>query len=238
MVPLPSIQPAQLYHHILAHSDVFGMQTLELRSARRRPESSITDICLHIDVSPQSLGPTTSPQLSKLLQDSHDSYSIHVVAMSGDTTPHRLKLVFYLLLVNHRNQFPRLTHDPSSPGNQVSTPAAVQHEVPANTEDPTHGSLSTSSETELHLTVRKRRLQLGLDPNQRPAASLLVTDEGLVKEHMRSLQGHFEGIVKNAMHHMRRDELWKRMLYGGHRTDPAKPATMQVRTVHTHTECV
>ena len=75
-------------------------------------------------------------------------------------------------------------------------------------------------------------MKLGLDPHQRSVASQLVVGGALIKEHMRSLQGHFEGVVKNALHHMRRDELWKRMLYGGHRSDPAKPASMQVCEVH------
>ncbi len=31
---------------------------------------------------------------------------------------------------------------------------------------------------------------------------------------MRSLKVHLEGVVKSAQHHLRRDELWKRMVYG------------------------
>ena len=229
MVPLPSVKPAQLYHHILAHSDVFDMQTLELRAAGGKPGSLTTttsDICLHIDVSPQSLGPTTSPQLSKLLRDAEESYAIHVVATCDeDTNPHCLTLAFYLLLVNLRERFPRLTHDPS-PG--IATSPQYDRVLLPSPEEPTH-----ASETELHVSVRRRRMKLGLDPpHLRSTASQLVVDGKLIRDHVRSLQGHLEGVVKNALHHMRRDELWKRMLYGGYRTDPARPSMMQVRIIY------
>jgi hypothetical protein len=222
-VPLPNVKPAQLYHHILAHSDVFNMHTLELGPAGTSTASSSTSsICLHIDVSPQSLGPTTSPQLSKLLQDAHESYSIHVVAMCEDANPHCLVLAFYLLLVNFRDKFPRLTRDRHS-SSIVLAPLSSQYNILPSPDE----LAQQSSETELHLSVRKRRMKLGLDPHQRSVSSQLVVDGALIAEHMRSLQGHFEGVVKNALHHMRRDELWKRMLYGGHKTDPSKPAMMQ-----------
>lgn len=62
-----TIPPADLYHHIVAHCSVFDTQTLELRPSS--PSSNPADICLFIHVSPKSLGPTTTPQLSKLLHD-------------------------------------------------------------------------------------------------------------------------------------------------------------------------
>ena len=231
MVQLPSVSPPQLYHHILAHSDVFGMHTLELRSSGKRADSSVSDICLHIDVSPQSLGPTTSPQLSKLLRDSQENYAIHIVATSDDTSPYRLQLTFFLLLVNLREQFPRLTRESSaiSPSSHTMAESQRSSVMPSSPEDPIPGS---SSETELYLSMKKQRIKLGLDPNvHSEVTQQLVSDEGLVREHMRGLQRHFERIMTNALHHMRRDELWKRMLYGGHRTDPAKPPTMQVYTI-------
>jgi hypothetical protein len=220
VVPLPGVKPAQLYHHILAHSDVFGLQTLELRPPGRATPSS-GDICLHIDVSPASLGPTTSPQLSKLLQDAQESYSIHVVAMCEDSNPHCLNLAFYLLLVNNREKFPRRALD-SSPVATDTTTNSQCTILPSPEEPAAH-----ASDSELHVSVRKRRIKLGLDAHLRSKASRLVVDGGLIREHMRSLQGHFEGIVKSALHHMRRDELWKRMLYGRYRPDPTRPAMMQ-----------
>ena len=223
-VPLTTVKPAQLYHHILAHSDVFGMQSLELRPAGKGSSDSLSqDICLHIDVCPEKLGPTTSPQLSKLLRDAQESYSIHVLVMHEEDNPHCLNLVFYLLLVNIHDKFPRLTLDTSSHTSSSTTQSGNPLHSP---EDLTH-----HSESELHMSVRKRRLKLGLDPLLRPtsSASQLVLDDALMREHVRSLQGHFEGVVKNAIHHMRRDELWKRVLYGRYRSEHTKPAMMQVR---------
>ena len=228
-VPMPSVKPAQLYHHLLAHSDVFGMQTLELRSAGKRenPSASTTtgDICLHIDVCPRSLGPTTSPQLSKLLEDAQESYAIHVIAVCDEHKPHCLNLIFYLLLVNINNKFPRLTCD-SSLYTVNSSFSASKYGATRLGQSPDE-SLH-NPESELHLSMRKRRIKLGLDPQLRSTASQLVLDGNLLCEHVQSLQGHFEGIVKNALHHMRRDELWKRMLYGRYRSEGTKPTVTQV----------
>lgn len=199
---------------------------MELRSSGKPSSSSEStgDICLHIDVCPQSLGPTTSPQLSKLIQDAQESYLIHVIAMCGDNNPHCLDLVFYLLLVNKYDKFPRPTCASLNPSTSISRYSIPSTKPGLSPEDPTH-----NPESELHLSVRKRRLKLGLDPLLRPStASQLVLDGSLIQEHIRSLQGLFEGIVKNAVHHMRRDELWKRMLYGGYRSEP-KSAVTQVR---------
>lgn len=228
-MPLSSVKPAQLYHHILAHCDVFGMQTLELRSnngSSGSSEMTVDDICLHINVSPKSLGPTTSPQLSKLLQDAQESYAIHIIAMREDTSPHCLCLAFYLLLVNINERFPRLTCNllPHS-SDATSTQYPLQ---PAKSGISPEESTIHDQESELHMSMRKRRLKLGLDPLHRSTASRLISDGKLVHEHMQSLQGHFEGIVKNAMHHMRRDELWKRMLYGKYRSEPNKAGVTQV----------
>ena len=231
-MPLSNVKPAQLYHHILAHSDVFGMQTLELRPTRTQTPSSgttMSDICLHINVCPESLGPTTSLQLSKLLQDAQECYAIHVIAVCEEKNQHCLNLVFYLLLVNINDRFPRRTRDASSHGSSLHPDSQyVPTRAGPSPEDPVH-----ELDSELHLSVKKHRLKLGLDPLLRPSsssssASRLVQDDSLVREHMQSLQGHFEGIVKNALHHMRRDELWKRMLYGRHRTEPTKPSVVQV----------
>lgn len=229
MVPLSGVKPAQLYHHILAHSDVFGMQTLELRPSRSHGTASsdtatMSDICLHINVSPESLGPTTSLQLSKLLQDCQECYAIHVIAVCEEKNPHCLNLIFYLLLVNINDKFPRRTHESSLHSLHPDSQYTAARAGPSP-EDPGH-----ESDSELHLSVRKHRLKLGLDPLLRSSSSAarLVQDEGLIQEHMHSLQSHFESMVKNALHHMRRDELWKRMLYGRHRTEPTKPSVMQV----------
>lgn len=215
-MPLSSVKPPQLYHHLLAHSDVFGMQTMELQSKSSTSDTE-GNICLHINVCPQSLGPTTSPQLSKLLEDAHDNYQIHVIAMCEDKALQCLELIFYLLLVDKYDKFPRPTCEsaplPNSPYSTSSTKLAVSPD-----------ELTQSTESELHLSVRKHRLKLGLEPVLRSStASQLVLNEILIQEHVRSLEEHFEGIVKNAVHHMRRDELWKRMLYGRCRSESKQP---------------
>lgn len=215
MVPVQSVKPPVLYHHILAHSDVFGMQTMELRSAGGVGSSATEDVCLLINVSPQHLGPTTSPQLSKLLQDGQENYMIQIIALRDlSDSAHCLCLIFYLLLVNKYDKFPRLTCDSPQKDRSVF-----------QSRFPTKSSLSpddtTVIESELHLSVKKHRMKLGLDPLLKPStASQLVLDSRLIHEHIQGLQVHFEAIVKNAVHHMRRDELWKRMLYGRHRSEP------------------
>ncbi len=45
------------------------------------------------------------------------------------------------------------------------------------------------------------------------------------EDQMHSLKVHLEGVVKSAQHHLRRDELWKRMVYGKHLRGDARPTT-------------
>ena len=248
-VPLSGVKPAQLFHHILAHCSVFGLQALELRSltgsgSRQQTaasEESVEDICLHIDVSSgENLSPATSPQLSKLLEDAQEGYAVHVLVTREVASPHCLGLAFYLLLVNINERFPRLTRDssplaPDTVAAVVATTSSTQSGgiFPSSGKPGQSSNESTSlrsQESELHVSMRKRRMKLGLDPLHCSTTSQLISDGRLVKEHMQGLQGHLEGIVKNAMHHMRRDELWKRMLYGRYRSDPSKPAVTQVST--------
>lgn len=213
-------EPAVLYHHLLAHSDVFGMQTMDLRSAASTGSSAPEDVCLLINVSPQHLGPTTTPQLSRLLQDGQESYRIQIIALCDlSDSAHCLRLVFYLLLVNKYDKFPRLTCDSPRLSSFQSRFSAKSSLSPDDT---------TVIESELHLSVQKHRMKLGLDPLLKPStASQLVLDSRLIHEHIQGLQVHFEGVVKEAIHHMRRDELWKRMLYGRHRSEP-RPSVVRV----------
>ena len=70
-VTIPSpMNPINLYRHLLAHSIIFNTQTIELTvggaaTSDLRPET----IGLLINVSPQSLGPTTTPELSKIIEE-------------------------------------------------------------------------------------------------------------------------------------------------------------------------
>lgn len=45
------------------------------------------------------------------------------------------------------------------------------------------------------------------------------------EDQMRSLKVHLEGVVKSAQHHLRRDELWKRIVYGRQVRGESKSAT-------------
>ena len=87
-------------------------------------------------------------------------------------------------------------------------------------------SSDETGESELHLRVRRHRRLLGLGslaPSSSSGGSqLVVLDSVVVEQQMRAVRTHLEEMVKNASYHMRRDELWKRMLYGQPRTD-AKP---------------
>ena len=65
-----------LYRHLLAHSNTSGTQTIELKvgdlvTSELPPEA----IGLLINVSPQSLGPTTTPELSKIIEETQVSIS-------------------------------------------------------------------------------------------------------------------------------------------------------------------
>lgn len=59
-----------LYRHLLAHSNVFGTQTIELQAGGMMTSDLPPEtIGLLINVSPQSLGPTTTPELSKIIEE-------------------------------------------------------------------------------------------------------------------------------------------------------------------------
>ncbi len=45
-------------------------------------------------------------------------------------------------------------------------------------------------------------------------SSLTVLEEDLVETQMQCLRTHLEITIDNGLIHMRKDELWKRMLYG------------------------
>ena len=70
-VTIPSpMNPVDLYHYLLTHSSLFGIQTIELQvggaaTSDLRPET----IGLLINVSPQSLGPTATSELSKIIEE-------------------------------------------------------------------------------------------------------------------------------------------------------------------------
>ena len=117
---------------------------------------------------------------------------------------HILKLVCYLLLVNKFDQFPRLTCDSQPTSHPLPTSSSSPNSIDADNE-----------ESALGLKVREHRRRMGFGSLSSPsAASQVVLNTSLIDEQMRNVQSHLENVVRNALYHMRRDELWKRLLYG------------------------
>ena len=109
-----------------------------------------------------------------------------------------IELVFYLLLVNTEHVFPCLVELTAS----GHTPSPMT---------PT----SDSEESNLNLQVREHWRRLGLRLMAAPSATAqLLLDQDKVERQTHAVRTHLEEVVQNALHHMRKDELWKRMLYG------------------------
>lgn len=70
-----SVEPDLLYSHLVSHCDKFHAKTLALQGVGGRGDvqSSAREIGLLIDVSKQSLGPTTSPEFSRLMEETEVS---------------------------------------------------------------------------------------------------------------------------------------------------------------------
>lgn len=225
-----SVAPNHLYLHLISHCKEFGTTTLELQL---QPASAATsdppsDIGLLINVSKDSLGPTTSPQLSQLMQENkvsaatdtdtqlpptffpfQASYSIRVVAIfsplehSSDQVQY-LQLVFYLLLVNQEELFPCLT----SPSQDHS---ASCHTLPPTS--PHQEAEEEESALRLKVQEHRRKMGYGIHPTV-SSASLQVLHKDKVKNHISAVRTHLETVINTALHHMKKDELWKRLLYG------------------------
>ncbi len=236
-----SVPPRQLYLHLVSHCKEFGTTTLDLKlhPAGSAAPDTAPEIGLLINVCKDSLGPTTSPQLSLLMQEnkvSHSystiriiakfpslppfqaSYSIRVVAIftpleSSSDQVQYLQLVFYLLLVNKEDLFPCLTSP--SPQHSASChalpPTAPQREA------------EEEEESDLHLKVQehRRKMGYGIRPSGSPA-SQLVLDKEKVEGQIHAVRTHLESVIQNALHHMKKDELWKRMLYGASHSSEGK----------------
>ena len=65
--------------------------------------------------------------------------------------------------------------------------------------------------SELNMKVREHRRKMGLLSTPPPASHL---DAEFMQEHMTGVKGHLEEACQEALSHMRRDSLWKRMVYG------------------------
>lgn len=126
-------------------------------------------------------------------------------------------------MVHKEDLFPRLTlnspnlraschtHPVTSVGGRSATPSDNEEE---------------EAESELNVKVRAHRRKLGFGSlSAGSSASCIVLDKSMISEQIRGVQTHLENIINNALYHMRRDELWKRLLYGRERSsqDSTKP---------------
>ena len=107
-----------------------------------------------------------------------------------------LRLEFYLLLVNTRDYFPCLLSPHVSSATSHTFPLAGPQE-----------------ESDLNLKVREHLRKMGFGLSTLSVASQ-VLDEVKVQDQLRAVCTHLEAVVQEALHHMRKNELWKRMLYG------------------------
>lgn len=125
-------------------------------------------------------------------------------------------MVFYLLLVNKGDVFPCLT----SNAPQLS---ASCHPLP-----PT-ASEGVAEDSDLNLKVKEHRRKMGYGLMDAPsAASQILLYQEKVDRHTHAVRTHLESVIRKALHHMRKDELWKRMLYGVTNSTEGKSVRMCV----------
>ena len=130
------------------------------------------------------------------------------MVIPSEDTKHTLKLTYFLLLVHKSDKFPRLTRD--SPDH---SPAC--HALPPSLLDRDSDNEGTNQESELNIQVREHRRKMGFGSLSTPTlASQIVLNKLLIEEHMRGVKGHLSDVGQDALCHMRRDALWKRLLYG------------------------
>ena len=144
-----------------------------------------------------------------LSPSSQASYSIRVVAIfsplecSSDEVQY-LQLIFYLLLVNKEDLFPCLTS--TSPLHMASC-----HALPPTA--PQREAEEVDSDLRLKVEEHRRKMGYGMRPSASPA-SQQVLDAEKVEGQIHAVRTHLEAVIQSALHHMKKDELWKRMLYG------------------------
>ena len=68
--------------------------------------------------------------------------------------------------------------------------------------------------------VKEHRRRMGLGSLTTPSASIQqVLEHEQIEQLGHSMKTYLEDVIQNGLHRMRKDELWKRMLYGN--SDPA-----------------
>ena len=133
-----------------------------------------------------------------------------------------LKLVFYLLMVHKENNFSHLTcnspqlrascHTHPVTGTSVGGLGGIRSRSTTPSTSDNEGEEAESAKVCAH----RRKSAFG-SLSRGSAASRVVLDKTLIDEQIRGVQTHLETTVRNAAYYVRRDELWKRLLYGKER---------------------
>lgn len=149
-------------------------------------------------------------------------YVTHIIVLPSENSDQTLKLNYYLLLVHTSDQFPRLTRD--SPDLRPTC-----HALPTGLLGADPDFEESNKESELNIKVREHRRKMGFGSLTTPSlASQIVLNQFLIEEHMRGVKGHLHKVGQDALCHMRRDVLWKRLLYGQLRPQYETPSTASV----------
>ena len=188
------VNPEVLYKYVVTHGTEFNVQTLELEhnppgsSESASISSALTKVSLFMDLSPATVGLTTTPELSQILQVTCEDYHIIILVLLDDTvlSTSSLSLRLYLLLVNKTECFPRLTIDAPavspSKGSSTHSATSAMFMDPAEVQSGGHESL-------LHHSVRNTRRKMGYGSLNSPSSgSQVVINPNVISEQMTGLQ--------------------------------------------------
>jgi hypothetical protein len=201
-----SVPMESLFKNIVSHCDQYDIQTIEMIQSNDIGGCGFTttlyDVSLFINMA--TLGNITTPELSRILHDTANQYNIIILAVpNSDHSNSTISLSIYMILVNKHDKFPRLTVYSPLVGGGATTP----------TEDL---DLVNEKQSELHLSVQSHRRKLGYGSLNTPTGgSSVVINESIINEEMKGLKRHFYNVIMAAQSHVKRNELWKRLLYGG-----------------------
>lgn len=194
-VTLPvSVSPEVLYKHVITHGGEFNVQAFELEcnppesSESQSTSNALTNVCLFMDLSPSTVGLTTTPELSRILHDTCEDYHIIILVLLDDMVlpASSLSLRLFLLLVNKMEQFPRLTiNSPAVSHPKGSTMRSAITCVSPDLDEVQDGR----QESLLHHNVRSSRRKLGYGSLSSPSSvSQVVINPTVIAEQMAGLQ--------------------------------------------------
>ena len=162
----------EIYKHIVTHCTDYDLKTFELHHGKYKSSSDVSDVGLMINLCPSTIGPTTTPEISRILTDTQDFYDSLVVIVPILLESRNLQLQIYMTLVNRTDKFPRLTVNLSP------------HQLQLVENDD-----SMEMQSQLHCSVRTHRRKLGYGSLSSPsAASQLVINSLVIRDHVSALQ--------------------------------------------------